>query len=128
VAYSSDEYGGQFEVYLRQFTELGSAPGAPLPVSTGGGRQPRWRSDGKELFFVANGVLMAVDVSTSPQLQIGKPKPLFPTGIIQLGTRREFPYAVSPDGNRFLLIKEAPIDGADPGSIHVVINWTAGPK
>ncbi|MBZ5622042.1 MAG: protein kinase [Acidobacteriia bacterium] len=128
VAYSSDEYGGQFEVYLRQFTELGSAPGAPLPVSTGGGRQPRWRSDGKELFFVANGVLMAVDVSTSPQLQIGKPKPLFPTGIIQLGTRREFPYAVSPDGNRFLLIKQTPTDGADPGSIHVVINWTAGPK
>jgi len=128
VAYSSDEYGGQFEVYLRQFTELSSAPGAPLPVSTGGGRQPRWRYDGKELFFIANGILMAVDVSTSPRLQIGKPKALFPTGIIQLGTRREFPYAVSPDGNRFLLIKQTPIDGADTGSIHVVINWTAAPK
>jgi eukaryotic-like serine/threonine-protein kinase len=126
VAYSSDEYGGQYEVYLRQFTETTSAPGAPLPVSIGGGRQPRWRSDGKELFFIANGILMAVDVSTSPHLQIGKPKALFPTGIIQLGTRLQFPYAVSPDGNRFLLIKET--DEAGSGSIHVVVNWTAGPK
>ena len=81
-----------------------------------------------ELFFIANGILMAVDVSTSPHLQIGKPRALFPTGIIQLGTREQFPYAVSPDGNRFLLIKETLTDAAGNGSIHIVINWTAGPK
>jgi dipeptidyl aminopeptidase/acylaminoacyl peptidase len=127
VAYSSDEYGGQFEIYLRQFTETGSATGAPVPVSIGGGRQPRWRSDGKELFFLANGMLMAAEVSTSPHLLIGKPKLLFPTGIIQLGTRTQFPYAVSPDGNRFLILKEA-TDEAASGAIHVVLNWTLGPK
>ena len=53
--------------------------------------------------------------------------------VRQLSELRRDPHLLgwlrrSPDGNRFLLIKQTPIDGADPGSIHVVINWTAGPK
>jgi len=71
---------------------------------------------------------MAVDVSTSPHLLIGKPKTLFPTGIIQLGTRTQFPYAVSRGGNRFLILKEAATDEAASGAIHVVLNWTRAPK
>ena len=60
LAYASDE-SGRFEVFVRSFP----TPGRQLPISGGGGMQPEWRRDGKELFYIsAEGKVMVVDVNT----------------------------------------------------------------
>jgi Tol biopolymer transport system component len=90
IAYTSDESGAP-EVYVQAFPALGSK----LRISTGGGCQPQWRRDGKELFYVAaDRKLMAVDVKTGATFEAGVPKPLFETRIfsydqLQESLRRE---------------------------------------
>lgn len=102
LAYTSDE-SGQFEVYVISFPALDQK----LKVSTEGGGQPRWRKDGKELYYraPASTAIMAVDIKTSGKLESGVPHALFtPT---QRGTVGANPIrhqlAVTPDGQRFLL-------------------------
>ncbi len=73
IAYASDETGS-FEVYVQSFP----AGAGKFRVSTDGGSQPRWRRDGKELFFIsATARLMAVDVKTAPSFESGTPQELF---------------------------------------------------
>lgn len=87
-------------------------------MTTEGGVQPRWRSDGRELFYLTvDGVLMAVDMTrpTSP----GTPRQLFDTGIDVLPNVDQ--YAVHPDGKRFLLLQDLSEDAGNP--ITVVVNW-----
>ena len=73
LAYVSDE-SGKAEVYVRPFPV---SPGI-WPVSTGGGSQPRWRRDGKELFYLAlDGKLMVVEVNAGERFRAGVPKALF---------------------------------------------------
>jgi dipeptidyl aminopeptidase/acylaminoacyl peptidase len=89
-----------------------------IVVTTEGGVQPRWRSDGRELFYLTvDGVLMAVDMTrpTSP----GTPRQLFDTGIDVLPNVDQ--YAVHPDGKRFLLLQDLSEDAGNP--ITVVVNW-----
>jgi Tol biopolymer transport system component len=80
VAYQSNE-SKQFEIYVCSFP----GPCAPRQVSTAGGSQPRWRPDGKELFYVAaDARLMAVPIEVgvdSRTLERGAPKPLFKTRL-----------------------------------------------
>jgi Tol biopolymer transport system component len=121
VAYASDETGS-FEVYVQSFP---TGAGKFL-VSTAGGSQPRWRRDGRELFFIsAAGRLMAVDVKTAPTFEFGVPRALFdpqiPAGVL---ADAFFHYDVAADGKRFLV---SSIDGANsvPNPITVIINWTA---
>jgi Tol biopolymer transport system component len=89
-------------------------PGRRIQISNHGGAQPRWRSDGKELFYITKDKkLMAVPVETSRDEPVaGVPHLLFQTRII---TSRVvlFQYAVSPDGKRFL-INSTPSSGAAP--------------
>jgi Tol biopolymer transport system component/tRNA A-37 threonylcarbamoyl transferase component Bud32 len=101
LAYTSDESAGMFQVYVISF------PGGEqrIPVSKDGGGQPRWREDGKELFFRSpdNGV-MAVDIKPGPRIEAGVPHLLFtglPSTVNRDPTRHQT--AVSPDGQRFLL-------------------------
>jgi Tol biopolymer transport system component len=98
VAYTSSD-PGQTEVYVTSFPD-----GArKYQVSTGGGQIPRWRADGKELFFLApqNSNLVAVNVERNGQeLRLGTPHPLFKA--FGIGYRFNF-YDVSPDGQRFLI-------------------------
>lgn len=103
IAYESNE-SGRYEIYMQPFPGMG----AKSLVSNGGGSQPRWRSDGRELFYVApDGQLMAVPVrlpSTGQQFGLGTPTPLFVTRIqstVQGGSSYE--YVVAPDGQRFLM-------------------------
>jgi Tol biopolymer transport system component len=98
LAYASDETG-TWEVYVRGF---GGTQGRSQ-ISRGGGTQPLWRNDGRELFYVGlNGVLnaVAIDVGT---LSSGAPQPLFPTTLPNALAPFRTAYAVSPDGQRFLL-------------------------
>ena len=96
-----------------------------LRVSIGGGGQPVWRSDGRELFYVApDNRLMAVDVETGegkagPMLGVGDPRPLFETRVD--GYMAPNRYAVSADGQRFLM--NVPAAPATTVRITVMRNW-----
>jgi len=83
IAYSSDESGRQ-EIYVSPFSPnpngTASAARGKWLISTGGGVEPQWRGDGRELYYLApDGKLMAVDVTTKPVFQAGAPKSLFQT-------------------------------------------------
>jgi Tol biopolymer transport system component len=98
LAYASDETG-TFEVYVRGF---GGTQGK-WQISRGGGTQPVWRSDGRELFYLGlDGVLNAVAIDERT-LSPGTPRPLFQTTLPNVLAPFRTAYAVSPDGQRFLL-------------------------
>jgi Tol biopolymer transport system component len=121
VAYTSDE-SGQFEIYVRAFP----GPGARRQISARGGAMPRWRADGRELFFVApDNKLMAVPVKTGDVFEAGAAMPLFETRI---RTAPAWPqYDVSSDGQRFL-INTMTETAAEQEPITLVLNWTADLK
>lgn len=82
VTYVSDQ-SGRDEVYVSSFPDPNAVR---LLISRGGGNQPRWRRDGKELLYVsADGMLMSVDVTLSPAFKAGVPKVLFPSQIYSGG-------------------------------------------
>jgi len=115
LAYMSDE-SGSWEVYVQPL----QAPGEKLRLSTNGGGQPRWRKDGRELFYLAfDGTMMAVPITAGATLSPGIPESLFQTGITVNPVLDQF--AVTGDGQRFLLA--VPLEFAPP--ITVVLNWTA---
>ena len=108
-----------------QIFVVAAPPGAgKWQVSTEGGSQPVWRRDGKELFFIApDGALMAADISGAPSFRAGAPQKLFSTGIESLHLNSRGAYAVSADGQRFLI--RVPRDAGAPAPMHVLLNWTA---
>jgi Tol biopolymer transport system component len=116
VAYTSDE-SGQPEVYVAPFP---SGEGK-WQVSTAGGEFPRWRGDGRELYYLAAGnTLTAVAVAgTAAAFQAGAPQHLFK---VNLPPGPGYPYDVTPDGQRFLFNTEV----APPPPVTVVVNWMAG--
>jgi Tol biopolymer transport system component len=124
LAYRSNESGSD-QIYVQQFP----GPAAKQLVSTAGGSQPRWRRDGKELFYIAADMkLMAVPIalpSNGQTLEVGVPVPLFRTRIVGVDLPRA-QYAVSPDGQRFLINVIA--DEATASPITIVQNWTAALK
>src|SRR5262249_14281473 len=98
IAYTSDESGAP-EVYVQPFP----ASGGKLRISTTGGAEPRWRRDGKELFYLAaDKKLMALDTKLGTSFEAGVPKALFETRMLVLTTFRN-QYAVTGDGQRFLI-------------------------
>jgi len=119
VAYSSDE-SGRNEVYVQTFP----ASGRKWQISVGGGAQPYWRRDGKELFYISpDRKLIAVDVkSDTTTLEVGSSKTLFQTRLPGYPGPRNC-YDVSADGQRFLTNNLLGDISANP--ITVVVNWTA---
>ncbi len=118
IAYQSTR-SGRSEVYVRRFP-VGDEE---LPISRDGGRAPRWRRNGRELFFLSpNGMLMAVGIdATTKELAATVPDPLFQTGLTNPSTFH--PYAVARDGQRFLMPVAREPTGAVP--ITVVLHWPA---
>jgi Tol biopolymer transport system component len=118
IVYSSDE-SSKREVYVQSFP----AGAGKVQVSTGGGDRPRWRHDGKELYYVGpRGTLMAVEVKPGASLQVGVPKLLFEAGLVSFLHR----YDVARGGDRFVMA--APVEGAAAEPIRVILNWTLGLK
>jgi Tol biopolymer transport system component len=125
VAYSSDETG-RYEIYVEPFPPGGGRSGKSL-VSSAGGRQPRWRADGKELYYIGlDSKLMAVDVKTGPTFQPATPHPLFTAPTIVGATNVQFRYDVTGDGKKFLMVNVATGEPTSP--VTVVLNWEAGLK
>jgi eukaryotic-like serine/threonine-protein kinase len=111
VAYQSNA-SGRSEIVVRPFPSKEPAQ----PVSRDGGANPRWRADGKELFFLSpEGTMMAVGFDATKGVPEGVPRALFPTQL-RGGSR---PYAVAKNGDRFLL----PIFADAP--LRAVIDWRA---
>jgi Tol biopolymer transport system component len=122
MAYLSDETGRQ-EVYVQPIP----VSGAKWQISTAGGFQPRWRADGKELFFLgADRKLMAVVVRAGSSFDAGVPAALFETRIpAPLPTTPQL-YDPAPDGQRFLMITSHAETTGTP--LTVAVNWLAGVK
>jgi serine/threonine protein kinase len=115
-AYASNE-SGRFEVYVQPFP----GPGGKWQVSTTGGHHPRWRRDGRELFYVSpDGKIMAVEIRPGSAFEAGSPQALFAS---KLKTAPGPPYDVSSDGQRFLLNRPVGDESAPP--ITLVQNWPA---
>ncbi len=118
IAYQSNE-SGQFEIYLQPFLGAGSK----WQVSTAGGIDPRWRADGKELFFIAlDRKMMAAPVHVAhATVEIGSAVALFATRIVTGGLANLKPqYAVARDG-RFLINVRTEESGLSP--ITLILNW-----
>ncbi|HKA17217.1 MAG TPA: hypothetical protein VKN18_02775 [Blastocatellia bacterium] len=122
VAYESAETG-TVEVYVREF----QGSGRRWQVSAGGGLWPDWRRDGKELFYLSGGKLMAVDVKASDSsFEPGVPKLLFERGLDSSSAVSTHSFAVSGDGQRFLI--PVPVEELSSAPITVVMNWPADLK
>ncbi len=128
VAYRSDESGSS-QIYVRPFPPPAGGGGRWM-IYPYGASQPRWREDGKELFFFSGpGWLMSVDVSTSPVFQAGAPKVILASPIIAADSAMLFGspgfyWDVADNGRRFLINTATPESASAP--ITVVLNWMAG--
>ncbi|HEV8608686.1 MAG TPA: protein kinase [Thermoanaerobaculia bacterium] len=117
LAYASNE-SGRNEIYVQPFP----GPGGKWQVSTAGGLHPRWRRDGKELFYItSDGKVMAVEVRAGAAFESGTPQALFATSLKNAPGPPS--YDASADGQRFLLNR--PIGEESSPPITLVQNWTA---
>jgi Tol biopolymer transport system component len=122
IAYTSAETG-DFEVYVQPFP----ATGEKWAVSAHGGGEPRWRQDMTEMFYrTKDGKMMAIPLKTKPRFEAGQPRMLFQSSADPLFPNLSIPYAVTADGQRFLV--NAAIDESRTPPITVITNWTAGLK
>jgi dipeptidyl aminopeptidase/acylaminoacyl peptidase len=120
AAFDSSE-SGQNEIYLQPVPD-----GPKRQVSLGGGQMPVWNRNGSELFDVArDGMLMSVTLRLgSGRPEVGEPQPLFLLGsaVTKRNLAHRHLFDASPDGQRFLVIRQAP--DAEPDTAIVVTNWT----
>ena len=121
VAYASNETGN-WEVYVTTFP----TPSGKWQVSRGGGTEPRWRGDGKELFYIgANSTFTAVPISTGETFSSGSPTPLFRSQIRALVSSTDlFSYDVTKDGKRFLVNRY--VKPTEIAPVHIILNATTG--
>ena len=123
VAYASDE-SGDWEIYATSFP---SGEGK-WQVSRGGGTEPRWRGDGKEIFYIGGKATMtAVTVNTEGGFSTGSPTPLFQTQFrTPVSSTDLFGYDVTKDGQRFLVNRYTKPSQA--ASLHIILNATSPAK
>jgi serine/threonine protein kinase/Tol biopolymer transport system component len=120
VAYASNETG-KWEIYVTSFPEARGR----WQVSTGGGEQPRWRGDGKELLYLSSdGKMMAAPVTIGANFDVGRPVELFQTTPRQpVSFNDQVVYDVRPDGQRFLILTQ--MKQAESAPMSIVLNWAA---
>jgi eukaryotic-like serine/threonine-protein kinase len=127
VVYTSNESGTR-EVYVQPFPV---SSGGKWPVSNGGGSQPRWSHDGKELFYFApDSTLMSVSVTTTGgTFQPGVPTPLFRVPVLGGaggGAGTAWRWDISPDGKRFLI--NTALEEATASPVTILLNWQSALK
>ena len=101
----------------------GTEPRPRWPVSNQGGRLPRWRGDGKELYYLAadNRTVVAVDIRPSADgIQAGTPQTLFSSSSALAGGYPRVSYDVTPDGQRFLVQEPTRLQSSP---LNVFVNW-----
>jgi Tol biopolymer transport system component len=120
VAYSTNETG-IWEVYVSPFPVANSK----WQVSRAGGEEPRWRRDGKELFYLSReGKMMAVPMKIGTTFEAGTPVALFQTHASQLISSQDvFSYDVAADGQRFLI--NTKVDEPNTAPLSIILNWAS---
>jgi Tol biopolymer transport system component/predicted Ser/Thr protein kinase len=117
LAYMSDE-SGRYEIYVQPYP----GPGGKWQISTEGGGEPVWNPNGRELFYRSGDKMMAAEIATQSGFAAGTPRMLF-EGRYEPAPFPIANYDVSPDGQRFLMLKPAEQAQAAPTQIIVVLNW-----
>jgi serine/threonine-protein kinase len=114
IAYVSDE-SGEYEVYVREYET-----GVKHPISVGGGTEPVWSPNGRELYYRNKAWMMAVSIEMEPRFAAGKPEMLFEAPYAE--STAAYPnFDVAPDGNRFIMIQSTLESSAT--TVVVVLNW-----
>ena len=122
LAYEAND-SGRFEIYVRPFPDVLRAV---WQVSTEGGTRPLWARNSQELFYLtATGALMRVGVTRGPTWAAAAPTRLFEGRYGAAAFHYGRTYDVSPDGRRFLMVKDSAAGdpNATPASMVVVLNW-----
>jgi eukaryotic-like serine/threonine-protein kinase len=128
IVYASDESGIR-EIYVRPFSAEHPSPttnGKRVQITFGGGSQPRWRGDGRELFYLSqDNQLMAVAVKSGIEFESGRPRPMFQVRGTRPFHDYLYEYDVTPDGQHFLfnLSREGTVS-----PLTVVVNWNSTPN
>jgi eukaryotic-like serine/threonine-protein kinase len=123
LAYDANDSGG-FEIYVRPFPDVTKGVSQ---VSTDGGTRPLWARNGRELFYLsATGAVMRVGLAGGPTWSATAPTKLFEGRYGPPAYHSGRTYDVSPDGRRFLMIKNSAVSdpNATPASMVVVLNWS----
>jgi serine/threonine-protein kinase len=122
IAFTSNR-SGQTEVYTKPYPGKGGL----VQISTDGGLEPMWARNGKELFYRNGEKMMVVPVETEPTFKPARPRVLF-EGSYRYGyTNMTSNYDVTGDGQRFVMVTEAPNAGSVEdlrGQINVILNWS----
>ena len=118
LAYGSNE-SGRFEVYVQSFPE----PGLRQQISSGGGMGPKWRQDGRELYYLSpDGRIMAVELAEDPLSQVPAAKPLFK--VDRRFEHRGDDFDVTSDGQTFVV--NTPLTEVTSAPLTLQMNWIAG--
>jgi len=117
LAYASNE-SGRSEIFIQPYP----GPGGKWQISTEGGVEPLWNRNGRELFYRNGAKMMAVEINTKPSFSAGTPKMLFEAQYAMPANSTP-DYDVSPDGQRFLMLKAAEQEQGAPAQINIVLNW-----
>ena len=123
VAYTSNE-SGKWEVFATSFPDARGK----WQVSNGGGTQPRWRGDGKELYYLSSsGKMMAAPVRSGDRFEAGPPQDLFQANVrAQVAGSELVTYDVAKDGQKFLINTQVRNPESEP--LSVILNWPAAFK
>jgi eukaryotic-like serine/threonine-protein kinase len=121
MAYTSNESGKE-DIYVRPFPDMNGR----WQISTSGGNNPLWSRDGREIFYRNGNAVMAVSVKTSPTFIFETSRTLFQgtyVSSVNSPASRDFgTWDISPDGQRFLMLRESSA-GSGPRKINIVVNW-----
>jgi serine/threonine-protein kinase len=116
IAFTSNR-SGQDEIYVKAYPGLGGI----VQISRGGGSQPLWARDGKELFYRNGDKMMVISVQTEPTFKmLAAPRILFQGSYYSGSFDWASNYDVTPDGQRFVMVKQAETSATQ---INVVLNW-----
>jgi Tol biopolymer transport system component len=125
IAYTTNQ-AGSYQIVVQTFPDPAAGK---WPITAQGGAEPLWKPDGRELYYLGTeGKIMAVDVKTDPAFQAGQPVELFQTALTPEFRPISYRYAVSADGQRFLIALPPTAPVAGPGNsdpITAVVNWTS---
>ena len=119
IAYNSNETGSS-EIYVQPFPGAPSGPGGKWQISTRGGVEPVGARNGRQLYYRSEEKMMAVAVEAAPSFAASKPKVVFEGRYLASPGNYAY-YDVSPDGQRFLMIKTD--ETAAATQLHLVVDW-----
>ena len=118
IAYTSDE-SGRAEVYVQRFP----GGGGRYQVSIGGGGEPLWRPDGREIYYRNGDAVMSAAVTAEGGFSTGKPSLLFHGNYVPEQGFGHPNWDISRDGKRFMMMQPYDPPQKKPRQIEVVVNW-----